>query len=66
MVVLGRLLVSMLVACCVTAFLIVLWSGVLFTLRPHWIFQVLFMVFALALHFFVVHRAYFIVRRKWF
>jgi hypothetical protein len=66
MVVFGRLIVAMLIASCATAILIALWSGVLFGLQPHWIFQILFMLLAIALHFFVVYRAYSFVKRKWF
>jgi hypothetical protein len=66
MVVMGRLLVAMLVASCATALLIGLWGGVLFTLHPHWMFQVLFILIAIAVHFFAVYRMYFLVKRKWF
>ena len=62
----GRMIVAGLIAACVTGLLIVLWGGVLFSLHPHWVVHVTFMLAALALHFFVAYQAYYFVKRKWF
>ena len=66
MIVFGRLVVAMFVAMLFTAVFIAVWSGILFSLQPHWVFHVLFMLGALVLHFFVVRLAYVQIKRKWF
>jgi hypothetical protein len=66
MAVLGRLIVAMLIASCTTAILLVMWNGFLFSVHPHWMLQILFMLFAIAFHFFIVYQAYLFVKRKWF
>jgi hypothetical protein len=66
MIVFGRLVVAMLIAVLVTALLFAAWSGILFTLRPHWTLHVLATLAIIALHFYLVRLAYVQIKRRWF